>query len=195
MAIVHVPESAWAKEAIKWEAEGSIMGPGLRPYVKRDWPSWVYKAGQLPAGGLDIVDTRQIDQHEYDRLHANGYRLTPLEALEALNGQQLEFAKLSAEREWEKTHGRLSPRAIEEVRAVEDDAGAQHLPTIPETPHGLRGVHVTSDREMELQQAVRIEAEQRTLLQAELEALKAQLAQATAPKKRGRKPKAKPVDA
>lgn len=154
------------------------MGPGLRPYVKRDWPSWVYKAGQLPQGGLDIVDTRQIEQHEYDRLHANGYRLTPLEALEALEAQQTEFAKLSAEREWEKKN-RLSPRAITEVSQWEDEAGAQHLPTIPETPHGLRGVHVTSDREI--------------AMQAELDALKTQLEQATAPKKRGRKPKAKPV--
>ena len=178
--ILHSPDSEWAKEATKWEAQGSTLGPGLRPYVKRDWPSWVYKAGQLPAGGLDIVDTRQIDQHEYDRLHANGYRLTPNEALEALDGQQLEFAKLSAEREWEKKH-RLSPRAIEEVARAEDHAGAQHLPTIPETPHGLRGKHVTSDRELKLE--------------AEMADLKAQLAKATAPKKRGRKPKAKPVDA
>ena len=181
MAIVHVPESAWAKEAIKWEAEGSIMGPGLRPYVKRDWPSWVYKAGQLSAGGLDIVDTRQIEQHEYDRLHANGYRMTPLEALEALEAQQTEFAKLSAEREWDKAHGRLSPRAIAEVAQHEEDAGAQHLPTIPETPHGFRGEHVTSDREI--------------ALEAELAQLRTQYAQATAPKKRGRKPKAKSVDA
>ncbi len=181
MGLVHVPESAWAKEATKWEAQGSEMGPGLRPYVKRDWPSCVYKAGQLPQGGLEIVDTRQIDQHEYDRLHANGYRLTPLEALEVLEAQQTEFAKLSAEREWEKKHGRLSPRAIAEVTRAEDEAGAQHLPTIPETPHGLRGVPVTSDREL--------------AMQAELEMLKAQLAQATAPRKRGRKPKAKPVDA
>ena len=176
-----MPESAWAKEAIKWEAQSSLMGPGLRPYVKRDWPSYVYKAGQLPQGGLDIVDTRQIEQHEYDRLHANGYRLTPNEALEALEAQQTEFAKLSAEREWEKKN-RLSPRAITEVSQWEDDAGAQHLPTIPETPHGLRGEHITSVREI-------------ATMQAELDALKALFAQARAPKKRGRKPKAKPVDA
>ncbi len=182
MSIVHVPESAWAKEAIKWEAQGSLMGPGLRPYVKHDYPMMLYKAWQRPEGGLDIADTQIVDDEGHrTRLEANGYRATPLEAFDALEAQQTEFAKLSAEREWEKTHGRLSPRAIAEVTQHEEDAGAQHLPTIPETPHGLRGVHVTSDREI--------------AMQAELDALKAQLAKATAPKKRGRKPKAKPVDA
>ena len=150
------------------------MGPGLRPYVKRDWPSWVYRAGALPEGGLDIVDSEQIDQHQFDRYRENGYRLTPLEALEALAAQQTEFATLAAEREYDKRK-KLSPRAAAEVEAAEAAAGAQHLPTIEETPHGLRGEPVTSDRELRLE--------------AELEALKAQIAQLAAPKKRGRKPK------
>ncbi len=138
MAIVHVPDSAWAKEATKWEAQGSTMGPGLRPYIKHDWPSWVYRAGSLSAGGIAILDSQAIDEHQYDGFRANGYRLTPLEAITAFEAQQVEFAKLAAEREYDKRHT-LSPLAAAEVTAVEADAGAQHLPTIPETPIRRRG--------------------------------------------------------
>ena len=171
--IVHVPESAWALEATKWEAQGSTMGPGLRPYVKRDYPMMLHKAWQRPSGGIDILDTQIVDDEDHrTRLEANGYRATPLEAIDALVSQQAEFAKLAAEREFEKTY-RLSARAAAEVALAEDAAGAQHLPTIPETPHGVRGVHVTSDREL--------------ALEAELNTLKAQMAPAReAPKRRGR---------
>lgn len=139
MAIVHVPESAWAKEATKWEAQGSTMGPGLRPYVKRDYPMMVHRAAQLSKGGIDIVETQIVDDEAHrTRLDHQGFRATPLEAIEALMVQQAEHAALAAEREFEKRN-RLSPRAAAEVTAVEDAAGAEHLPTIHETPVRRRG--------------------------------------------------------
>ncbi len=184
--IIHTPDSAWAREATKWESQISTMGPGLRPYVKRDYPMMLHRAAQLASGGIEIVETLTVDDADHHRrMERNGFRATPLEAIEALTGQQLEYAKLAAEREWEKTH-RLSPRAVAEVTAAEDEAGAVHLPTIDETPHGLRGEHVTSDREI--------------ALQAELDRLKAQLAAAPPVKKgwpkgkpRGARPKAAEV--
>jgi len=139
VGIVHVPDSAWAKEATKWEAQGSTMGPGLRPYVKRDYPMMLHKAWQKPTGGIDILDQQIVDDADQrTRLEAEGYRATPLEAMDALAAQQVEFAKLAAEREYEKQH-RLSARAAAEVTLAEADAGAQHLPTIPETPIRRRG--------------------------------------------------------
>jgi hypothetical protein len=190
VSVVHVPDSAWAKEATKWEAQGSTMGPGLRPYVKRDWPSWVYRAGQLPKGGIDIVDSQAIDEHQYDGFRANGYRLEPLEAIDAFKAQQLEFAKLAAERTWETKH-RLSPHAVEEVQAAEEAAGAQHLPTMPETPHGLRGVRVFSTAPLEPETSTIVDSHADTI--ARLEARLAEMeAKQAAPKRRGRPKKQKP---
>lgn len=142
MSVVHIPDSAWAKEATKWEAQGSTMGPGLRPYVKRDYPMMLHKAWQRPSGGVEILHTQIVDDvDQRTRFEANGYRATPLEALAALEVQQTEFATLAAERAYEKQH-RLSARAVAEVTRAEEDAGANHLPTIAETPHGLRGTPV-----------------------------------------------------
>ncbi len=139
MSVVHVPDSAWAKEATKWEAENSLMGPGLRRYVKRDYPMMLHKAILLSTGGIDIVENQVVDDAEararWERL---GFRATPLEAIDALKAEQAEYATLAAEREYEKRR-KLSPRAAAEVTAAEEDAGAQHLPTIPETPIKRRG--------------------------------------------------------
>lgn len=139
MAIVHAPDSAYATEMTKWEAHGSTLGPGLRPYVKRDWPSMVHRAAQLTTGGIEIVEQQIVEsEDQYDRLRSRGFRLTPLEAIAALEAFQKEAAALAAEREYEKRHG-LSPQAVAEVNAVEEAAGATHLPTIAETPTRAAG--------------------------------------------------------
>lgn len=139
MSVVHAPDSEYAKEMTKWEALPSVLGPGLRPYVKRDWPCMVYRAQALPAGGIEIVesDTADDEQH-YGRLKPRGFRLTPADAIAAVHAQQTEAATLAAERGYDKQH-KLSPQARAEVQAQEDAAGSQHLPTIPETPIKKRG--------------------------------------------------------
>ena len=130
--ILHSPDSAYAKEMTKWEAQGSTMGPGLRPYVKRDFPMMMHKAGRLSGGGIGIIDTYIVDEKQHPRYVQSGFRDTPLEAIEAYEAEQLEFAKLAAERNFEVR--RMGTHAQAEVATAEAAAGARHLPTIPETP-------------------------------------------------------------
>jgi hypothetical protein len=175
--VVHSPDSAYAKEITKWEAKDGTLGPGLRPYVHRPYPMMLHKAAALPSGGIEIIATEIVQtDDERAKVERMGFRATPLEAIEALKAEQLEHATLSAERNYEKLH-KLSPRAVAEVEAKEEAAGAVHLPTIDETPHGLRGEHVTSDREI--------------ALQAEVERLKAEIVRdrATTPIRRRGRPK------
>lgn len=176
--VIYPPNSAYAKEAIKWEAHPTMMGAGLKPYVKRDYPMWMYQAEQVPEGGIVLRDEKiQVTQEaERVRKEQAGWRETPLEALDAVKAQNLEFAKLAAEGAFHER--RMSPQAQAEAASARADED-NHLPSVPETPHGFRGQTVVTDREL--------------ALQAELDALKAQIAKATAPKKRGRKPKTKPV--
>jgi len=133
--IVHNPQSEWAKEARKWEATHTEFGPAGRPYVHRVYPTWSFRAGEVPGGGIGLVETR-IAETEAQRTAAesSGFRMEPLEAIKAYEAQQLEYAKLAAEREYEKRHGKISARARQEVEAVEDAAGARHLPTIAPRP-------------------------------------------------------------
>ena len=134
MAIWHPPDSAYAAEMRKWEAAATELGPGLRPYVKREYPMMLHLAGVLPQGGIRIIDTRIVDDVDRRTLaEREGFRATPTEAIDALTVQQTEHATLAAEREWEKRH-RMGPKARAEVEIVEDAAGAEHLPTIPEKP-------------------------------------------------------------
>ena len=133
MGILHSPDSAYAKEMTRWEAQGSTMGPGLRPYVKYDYPMMVHLAGSLPKGGVGILEQIIVeDDTRRTAARSVGYRDTPLEAIDAFNEQQLEYAKLAAERNFEVR--RMSAHAQREVVQAEADAGAQHLPTIPPTP-------------------------------------------------------------
>lgn len=137
--IVHNPQSEWAKEARKWEATHTEFGPPGRPYVYREYPTWMFKAAALPEGGIGIVAHELVETPEKrDRFESAGFRMEPLQAIEAYTKQQLEFAKLAAEREYDKRHG-LSAKAVAEVNAIEDAAGAQHLPTIAERPGRRRG--------------------------------------------------------
>ena len=90
-------------------------------------------------GGIDIVSTAVVNtDRERQQLEHQGFRATPLDAIDALEAEQLEHATLAAEREHEKTH-KLSPKARAEVTAAEDAAGSVHLPTIAETPVRRRG--------------------------------------------------------
>jgi len=172
--IVHAPDSAFAREMTKWEAKDGVLGPGLRPYIKREYPMMLHKAAAMLQGGIEIVATA-IVHTEDERAHQErvGFRPTPLEAIEALEAEQTNHAELAAERNFEVR--RMTPRAQLEVVRAEDAAGAVHLPTIPETPHGLRGVPVplsAKAADMALGNAEELIAQQ----QAELAELRAMLA-------------------
>lgn len=133
MSIVHAPDSEYAKEMVKWEALPTRLGDAGRPYVKRIWPSWVFLAGRGPNGGIEIVESECIDQHQWAYYRGRGFCQEPLEAIAAFEAQQTEFATLAAEREYDKRH-KLSPKAAAEVAAVEQASAGEHLPTIPERP-------------------------------------------------------------
>ena len=135
MPVLIAPETNEAKERVKWEAHPTMMGQGKRPYVYRNLPSWMYKAGR-PTNGLGphcIVDQEIADgDPNFDRLYSNGYRDNPLAAIKVFEDQQLEFAKLAAEMNYEQKH-KLSPKASAEVDAARAKH-AGHMPTMPETP-------------------------------------------------------------
>ena len=90
--------------------------------------------GALPGGGQGLIASEEAKTP--DQRHAfetRGFRMEPLDAKTAFEAQQLEIAKLAAEREYEKRHG-MSANARAEVEATEDAAGSQHLPTIASVP-------------------------------------------------------------
>ena len=137
MAVLHSPESPYAKEATKWEAQHTSMGPGLRPYVRREYPMMLHLAGRTGQGksGAPVIIEQVVleDDRQMDYYKSRGFRETPLEAIDALTAQEKEFAELAAERAYEVHHTKLSQKAIDEVAAAEAAVGG-HLPTVPETP-------------------------------------------------------------
>lgn len=133
MGVVHAPDSEYAKEMRSWEANYTEFGPPGRPFVQRDYPAMLYKAGRVQ-GTPQIVE-RQTAQNEDERrnLESRGFVWGgPKAAMEALEQQEVWHAKLAAERNYEVQ--RMSEGARAEVAAVEAAAGMRHLPTIPKKP-------------------------------------------------------------
>lgn len=145
MSVLYPRESEYAKERIKFEAQHTEFGPGLKPYVFRPLPMMMHKAGRPvdvhgePKMGRHVIVDQQVAESDVrvDQLWHEGFRATPLEALEAFEAQQTEFAELAAERTYD-VRKKLSPKAGAEVRAAED-AHSGHMPVMPETPIKRRG--------------------------------------------------------
>lgn len=144
MSVLHAPDTPYAKERVKYEAQGTEMGPGLRPYVYREFPLMMHKAGK-PEGGLGahtIVESRIVESEtQASQLFHEGFRRTPLDALQYLEDQRLEFAKLDAELNYEQKN-KVSERASAEIdaaRAAHTGDVSHHLPAVPVTPIRKRG--------------------------------------------------------
>ena len=135
MSVMYSPETGFAKERVKWEAERTEMGPGLRPYTYREFPMMLHKAGR-PDGGLGahvIVEQREARSEVQEaQWRSEGFRRTPLEAIELFEKQQFECAALAGERNYEKKNT-LSPKAIAEVETAEAQHPG-HLASVPVTP-------------------------------------------------------------
>ena len=133
--VLHSPSSNYAKERVKWESHYTPLGAPQRPYVKREYPMMLLLAGP-PEGGLGAITVIAHEtvhsEREREDWERRGYRPTPAEAIDAYEAQQLEFAKLAAEQNWD-VKNRLSPKAAAEVEAAQD-AHSGHLPVVPETP-------------------------------------------------------------
>jgi len=139
VSVLYPPETEFAKERVKWEAQNSELGPGLRPYVYREWPSRIYLAGR-PENGLGphcIVEELEVrSEAEFAPYRARGFRQKPLEAIEYLTKQQDEFSRLAAEINAEQKN-KLSERAsaeVEAARAEHHNPISGHMPMVPETP-------------------------------------------------------------
>ena len=86
-------------------------------------------------GVVKIVETKQVGNEDEElKERGKGFRFRQEDALDLIRDEQLVHGTLAAEREYDIQHGRLSEKAIEEVRAVEAAAGAVHVPMIPEGP-------------------------------------------------------------
>ncbi len=133
--VLHSPSSNYAKERVKWEAGYTPLGGPQRPYVKREYPMMLFLAGP-PEGGLGAITVIAYEtaasKREREDWETRGYRPSPQEAIAAYDAQQLEFAKLAAEQNWD-VKNRLSAKAGAEVEAAQE-AHAGHLPVVPETP-------------------------------------------------------------
>lgn len=140
MGVLYAPESGYAKERVKWEAQNSEMGTGLRPYVYRPYPAMIYKAGR-PENGLGahcIVEQVTVgSEAEFEaNYRSRGFCATPNEAIDYLTKQQDEFSRLNAELNHEQAR-KLSPGAAAEVdaaRAVHVADVSHHMPAVPVTP-------------------------------------------------------------
>ena len=145
MSVLIVPETAEAAERRKWEAQYSPYGPGERPYLYREFPLMLHKAGKpLDANGdpkmgaPDIIDRKEVSSlDEETRENAHGFYRDPAEAVRKFEAQQVEIAKLAAEMNWD-VKNRLSPQAGAEVEAARERHPG-HMPMMPVTPIKRRG--------------------------------------------------------
>src|SRR5262245_16069524 len=133
MAVIHSPDSAYAKESVKWEAQYTPMGPPGRPFQYHHYPLMMHRAGR-PPGGLGapiIVETCTVTSDaEATAAEHKGFAENPDKAVEKWHAQQTEFATLAAERNFHER--RMSPKAQAEANAASADA-VDHLPSVPET--------------------------------------------------------------
>jgi ribosomal protein L20A (L18A) len=131
-------ESGYAKERRKGKSQHTVFGKPERPYVHQDYPIMLFRAVRQPQGGPPVLE-REIaaDESAERSLGTRGFTRGPTHAIERLEAQEREYATLAAEREAEKRH--LRPQSVAEVEVAEMAAGAQHLPTISETPIKRRG--------------------------------------------------------
>lgn len=132
--VLHSPSSAYAQERVKWESNYTTLGAPGRPYVKRLYPMMIYLGGR-PEGGLGadtVIAYETINsEREHDAWKQRGYRESPADAVAAYQAQELEFAKLAAEQNYDVKH-KLSPAAGAEVEAAQQ-AVSGHLPVVPVT--------------------------------------------------------------
>lgn len=132
-SIVIPLSSEYAKERCRHEAQHTQFGPPGRPFTYQEFPKRLYRAVR-DEKGITLDGFTVANDDEQARMASRGYCLTQQDALDAEQRQHLEDGKAAANREWEIQHGHHSDKAIAEVRAAEQEHGARHLPSVPETP-------------------------------------------------------------
>lgn len=137
MPVMHTPESAYAKEMVKWEANWSPYGAPGRPFQHHDYPAMMYKAGRVNDGPIGIIDHETAaDENARASLESRGFVAGgPGAAVAAYEKQQFAYAELAAARNYEDKG--MGEKAKAESQAAEARI-SEHLPGIPETPIGRR---------------------------------------------------------
>lgn len=136
MAVSYNKESPFAKEAAKWEMDYSQFGPPGRPRAQIGhvpYPAMFYKMRRSETGGrIETAERREAaDEAAANNLRSLGFYEGPAAAAAALEASEKEIAVLAANRVFNEQ--RMSPGARAEAAAA-DDATAEHLPSVPETP-------------------------------------------------------------
>ena len=139
--IVHNPASPYAREMAKWEMGYSPYGPPGRPREVigyQEYPAMFYKMARSKTNGDFIVEhyTEAADENEARNLMSRGYRQGQEAAIKFVEEREQEVAVATAERHFHDR--RMSEKAQAEARRA-DDASAQHVPEVPETPIRKRG--------------------------------------------------------
>lgn len=138
MSVLYAPETEYAKERVKWEAQTTEMGVGKRPYEYREYPCRLYKAGR-PENGMGkhviVEELEAAAEKDFENWRHSGFRKTPLEAIQYLDDLQTECATLAAELNFEQKN-RLSENAAAEVEQAraEHSGPSRHMPSVPVTP-------------------------------------------------------------
>ena len=142
MAIARAQEDSWTKEMAKWEmspvlVNGTFVQPipvadgGRGGAPRTEYPKMIYR-GESADGGPRIAGCKIVKDESEERLACGqGWSVTQEDAIASVHAQQLEFAKLAANRvhndKW------MSDKAKAEAQAV-DESTMNHLPEIPRTP-------------------------------------------------------------
>lgn len=146
MGIQRAQEDSWTKEMQKWEMRPVLVngtyvepisvadgGRGGAPH--QEYPKMLYRA-ESHDGGPRISEQKIVVDEGHERLECSrGFFVTQGEALAGVAAQELEFAKLAANRAY--TDRWMSGKAKAEAQAI-DETTMQHLPVIPVTPIARR---------------------------------------------------------
>lgn len=134
MGVIYTPESEYAKEMRKHEAHHTQYGPPGRSYVYADYPSRLYRAGRGKSGKIEILEGQTVHNDDERRsLESRGFIWGgQADAIAAYETTEFTHAELAAERNFHER--RMSPQAQREAAAANAEAGAKHLPEVPELP-------------------------------------------------------------
>lgn len=147
MGIQRAQEDSWTKEMARWEQRDVMVGGtfvqaipfengGRKDAPHAEYPKMLYR-GESADGGPRIAGCKIVSDDSQERMACGqGWSVTQEAAIAAVAAQQLEFAKLAANRAYNDKW--MSDGAKEEARRV-DESTMNHLPTIPETPIKKRG--------------------------------------------------------
>lgn len=131
------PQSAEGIERRKWEQHYGPLGAPGNPYVFREYPKTLYKAGRPNKSNVEITGSITAkDAREEAVLKGQGWAVSQEAAIQAVHEQHREFATLAAERHY---HEQFMSEAAQREAAAVDRETVQHVPVIPETPIKRRG--------------------------------------------------------